>query len=69
MRDVVYFGGRKLCGWTPWSFRLELEAKTDAKRLALDEGVVGEESDLFFSGEKYDWQKFWGTTLAIDQKE
>ena len=46
-----------------------MEAKTDAKRLVLDEGVVEEESDLFFSGGKDDWQEFWETTLAIDQKE
>ena len=46
-----------------------MEAKIDAKRLALDEGVVEEESELFFSGGKDDWQKFWDTTLAIDQKE
>ena len=37
---------------------LQLEAKTDAKRLALDEGVVEGESELFFSGGKDDWQKF-----------
>ena len=48
---------------------MELEAKIDAKRLALDEGVVEEESELFFSGGKDDWHKFWETTLAIDQKE
>ena len=46
-----------------------MEAKTGAKRLALDEGVVEEESELFFSGGKDDWQKFLETTLAIDQKE
>ena len=46
-----------------------MEAKIDAKRLALDEGVVEEESELFFSGGKDDWQKFWETNLAIDQKE
>ena len=46
-----------------------MEAKTDAKRLALDEGVIEEESELFFNGGKDDWQKFWETTLAIDQKE
>ena len=46
-----------------------MEAKIDAKRLALDEGVVEEESELFFSGGKDDWQKFWETTLAIDQTE
>ena len=39
------------------------------KKLALDEGVVEEELQLFFSGGKDDWQKFWETTLAIDQKE
>ena len=49
--------------------RLELGAKTGAKRLALDEGVMEEESELFFSGGKDDWQKFWETTLVIDQKE
>ena len=49
-----------------------MEARIDAKRLALDEGVVEEESELFFSGGKDDWQKFWAknlTALAIDQKE
>ena len=46
-----------------------MEAKTDAKRLALDEGVVEEQSELFFSGGKDDMQKFWETTLAIDQEE
>ena len=45
-----------------------MEGKTDAKRLALDEGVAEEDSELFFSGGKDDWQKFWETTLAIDQK-
>ena len=48
---------------------MELEAKTDAKRLALDEVVVEEESELLFSGGKDDWHKFWETTLAIDQKK
>ena len=46
-----------------------MEAKTDAKRLALDEGVVEEESELLFSGGKDDWKNFWDTTLAIDHKE
>ena len=46
-----------------------MAAKSDAKRLDLDEGVVEEESELFFSGGKDDWQKFWETTLVIDQKE
>ena len=49
---IVNLEGGKRCGWTPWSSRLELEAKTDAKRLALDEGVVEEESELFFTGGK-----------------
>ena len=47
---------------------MELEAKIDAKRLALDEGVVEEESELFFSGGKDDWQKFWDTT-AMQRSE
>ena len=46
-----------------------MDAKIDSKRLAFDEVVVEEESELFFSGGKDDWQKFWETTLAIDQKE
>ena len=45
-----------------------MEAKTDAKILALDEGVVEEESELFFSGGKDNRHKFWETTLAIDQR-
>ena len=53
----------------PWSSRLELETKTDAKRLALDEGLVEEDSELFFSGGKDDWQMFLERALAIDQKE
>ena len=31
--------------------------------------MVEEESEWFFCGGKDDWQKFWETTLAIDQKE
>ena len=45
-----------------------MEVKNDAKRLALDEGMVEEESEFLFSGGKDDWQKFWETTLAIDQR-
>ena len=52
MGDMVNFEGGKWCGWSPWLSRLELEAKIDAKRLALDEGVVEEESELFFNGGK-----------------
>ena len=37
---------------------LELETKTDAKRLALDTGVVEEDSESLFTGCKDDWQKF-----------
>ena len=37
--------------------------------MAFDEGVVEEESELFFNGRKDHWQKFWETILAIDQKE
>ena len=37
--------------------------------LWMDEGVVEEESELFLSGGRDDWQKFWETILAIDQKE
>ena len=46
-----------------------LEAKTDAKRQAFDEGVVEEEPELLFSGGKVYWQEFWETTFVIDQKE
>ena len=45
MGDIVNFEAVKWCVWNPWSFRLELGAKTDAKR--LDEEVVEEESELF----------------------
>ena len=31
--------------------------------------MAEEESELLFGGWKDDWQKFWETTLAIDQKE
>ena len=48
-----------------WSWR----QKSDAKRLALDAGVVEEESEFFFSRGKDDWQKFWETALAIDHRE
>ena len=51
-------------GHPGWSWRQRLTSK----KLALDEGVVEEESELFFSGGKDDWKKFWETTLAIDQK-
>ena len=34
MGDMVYFEGGKWCGWNPWSFRLDLEAKTDVERFA-----------------------------------
>ena len=39
----------------PLVVQVGVGAKTDAKRLALDEGVVEEESELFFSGGKDDW--------------
>ena len=58
MGDIAKFEGGKCCGWTPLSSRLELEAKTDAKRLALDEGMVEEVPELSLSGGKDDWQKF-----------
>ena len=48
---------------------MKLEAKTDAERLALDEGMMEEESELLFSGGKDYWQTFWETTCAINQKE
>jgi len=48
---------------------LELEAKVDAKRLVLEEGVHGGEPELFFRGGKEEWQKFCETTLAKDQKD
>ena len=58
MGDIVNFEGGKWCGLKPWSFRLKLEAKTDAKRLALDEGVVEDESELFLSGGKMTGKTF-----------
>ena len=37
-----------------------------AKRVALEEGVHEDEPELFFRGEKEEWQKFCETTLAKD---
>ena len=48
---------------------MELEAKVDAKRLALEEGVYEDEPELFLRGGKEEWQKFCETTLAKGQKE
>ena len=48
MGDKVNFEESKWCGWNPWSFRLELEAKTDAKRWALDEGVLEKKVRVIF---------------------
>ena len=48
---------------------MELEAKVDVKRLALEEGVHDNEPELFFRGGKEESQKFCETTLAKDQKE
>ena len=55
--------------WKSWSSRFELEAKVDAKRLALEKGVHEDEPELFFRGGKEEWQKFCETTLTKDQKE
>ena len=46
-----------------------LDAKVDAKRLALEEGVHEDETELCLRGEKEEWQKFCETTFAKDQKE
>ena len=43
MGNIVNFEGRKLFGWSSWLSRLELEAKTDGRRSALDKRVVEEE--------------------------
>ena len=51
------------------SSTLELDAKVDAKRLALEEGVHEDEPGLLFRGGKEEWQTFCETTLAKDQKE
>ena len=48
---------------------MELEAKVDARMLALEEGVHEDEPELLFSGGKEEWQKFCETTLARDKKE
>ena len=42
MVDVEWRGG-----WDSWSSRLELEAKVDTKRLALEEGVHEDEPGVF----------------------
>ena len=64
MVDVGYREGRK-----SWSSRLELEAKVDAKRLALEEGMHEDEPELVFRGGKEEWKKFCETNLAKDQKQ
>ena len=46
-----------------------MEAKIDAKSLALDEGVHEEEPEWCLRGGKEEQQKFCETTLAKDQKE
>ena len=51
------------------SSTLKLEAKVDAKRLALEEGVHEDYPELFFRCGKEDWQTFCETSLAKDQKE
>jgi len=38
--------------WNSWSSRLELEAKVNAKRLALEEGVHENEPELSLEVEK-----------------
>ena len=54
-----YRGGRD-----SWSSRLELEAKVDAKRLALEEGVHEDEPELFLDVEKKNC-KSSGTQLLL----
>ena len=51
------------------SLTLELEAKADVKRLALEEGVHRDEPELCLRGGKEEWQKLCEATLAKDQKE
>ena len=46
-----------------------MEAKVDAKRLALEVGLRENEPELFFRGGKEEWQKFCEITLTKDQKE
>ena len=53
----------------PLVIQVGVGGKDWCKKLALDKGVVEEGSELFLSGGKGDWQKFWETNLAIDQKE
>ena len=48
---------------------MELEAKFDAKRFDMEEGVHEDEAELFFRGGKEGWLKFCRTILAKDQKE
>ena len=52
-----------------WSSRLELEAKVDAKRLALEEGVNEDEPELLFRGGKEEWQKFFETTKDLKERD
>ena len=69
MGGIVNLKGEKVTRLDPLDVQVGYKAKNDAKRLALDKGVIEEESELFFSGGKDDCQKFWEKTWAIDQKE
>ena len=60
---------RKKGGWDLRSSTLELEAKVDAKRLALEERVQEDDPELFFRSGREEWQKYCETVLAKDQKE
>ena len=48
-----------------WKWRERLTQKD----LPWKKEWLEEESELFFSGGKDYWRRFWETTLAIDQKE
>ena len=63
--DIARVAVGKRGGWDSWSSRLELEAKVDTKRLALEEGLHEDEPELFFRGGKEEWQKFYETDALL----
>ena len=53
---IVMVDVGKRGAWKSWSSRLKLEAKVDAKRLVLEEGVHEDEPELLFRGGKKELQ-------------
>ena len=55
MGGIVDFERGRWSCLSPWSFKLELEAKNGATKFALDKAMAKEELELLLSGGKDDW--------------